>query len=171
MRRGYTLIEMIAVTVILALVAAVVVPNLGTFKDGQTRRSFINGLPRLADQARVSAVTSGQTIEVVYDGNSLAIQRPATDEDEANSMSREQLPAGIEVSKFQLKGEESSPEEWAVSFYADGTCDSGGLELDEGGRPIAVIFRPKSASVLVQNGALGDLPPDRWQAGELAVAP
>lgn len=173
MRRGYTLIEMMAVTVILSLVAATIIPNLGSFKDGQIRRSFFTNLPRLADQARNTAVRTGEPVEVRFNGNSLILQaRPVLETDEqAAIFEQESLPRGVGITRLLKNGEESSEEEWAITYYPDGTSEAGGLEFSEGGRPISMQFRPKAGSVVMQNGNLAEMPLEKWQAGELAQTP
>ena len=56
-KKGYTLIELMVVCVILALFASLVAPNYVNIRDGQKRRAFYTSVADLAGTAREMAIT------------------------------------------------------------------------------------------------------------------
>ncbi len=65
--RGYTVIEMMVVTTILAIFACLVVPNYLSMLDTQKRRAFYTEVQDLANSARETAILQGETVYVAVD--------------------------------------------------------------------------------------------------------
>ena len=66
MRRGFTLVEMLIVIVILAIVSAVTVPALRANPDDELTTSA-NAVTNLMQRSRQTAVERGQTVTLVVD--------------------------------------------------------------------------------------------------------
>jgi len=66
-RRGYTLIELMVVTVLLALFSALVWPSFVGIRDGQKRRAFYTSVVDLAGVARELAITRNATMYLSAD--------------------------------------------------------------------------------------------------------
>jgi len=80
-RRGYTLIEMMVVTVLLVLFSSLIVPNYLNMRDSQRRRAFYTGVVDLAGNAREMAISHNATMYLQADssGNRLVIKQEAND--------------------------------------------------------------------------------------------
>lgn len=78
---GYTLIEMMVVTVLLALFSAIIVPNYINIRDGQVRRAFYTQITDIAGTARELAITHNATMYLQADtsGNRLVIKQENND--------------------------------------------------------------------------------------------
>jgi prepilin-type N-terminal cleavage/methylation domain-containing protein len=79
--RGYTLIEMMVVTMLLALFSAILVPNYISIRDGQQRRAFYTQVVDVAGTARELAITNNSTMYLQADtsGNRLVIKQENND--------------------------------------------------------------------------------------------
>jgi type II secretion system protein H len=66
MRKGFTLVEMLIVIVILAIVSAVTVPALRANPDDELTTSA-NAVTKLMQRSRQTAVERGQTVTLVVD--------------------------------------------------------------------------------------------------------
>jgi type II secretion system protein H len=65
--KGFTLIELIVVMIILAIVSAVVVPSLTSFRIGRANNNTAMQLVGLAQYARTQAVAEGRTYRLNFD--------------------------------------------------------------------------------------------------------
>ncbi len=162
-RRGYTLVEMSVVVMIIALLAAAVVPNLVSLKTGRELRQFRTDLRQLAAQARESAISTGAELEMSFASGQFTIQSPATD----STVQPKQLavPDAVTTNRFELAGADAAEGDWKLRFYPDGTTDGGGVELREGQDAFALQIKKNGETTLI-DGALPDATTDRWQAGE-----
>jgi len=101
--RGYTLIELALVVVIIGLMAAIVVPRLDNFFPGQALASAANEVMAAAANARATARLRRVDVELEYDfdANSIAVQLPAplgpegVPLDEPNVLIGRRLPEGV----------------------------------------------------------------------------
>jgi len=164
-RRGFTLIELSVVIVILAMFAAAVVPNMATSIESAKRRSFRVSVLTLARRAKVEAITRGATVNLSLNNGDFQISSGSeTDSTVIGSVS--QAP-GIEASHFTKAGEELGEGEWLIAFYPDGTSDGGAFQFDEGSDSTSVKIAKKDGRVSVTDGALdpGDTSETEWEAG------
>jgi prepilin-type N-terminal cleavage/methylation domain-containing protein len=78
---GYTLIEMMVVTVLLALFSAILVPSYINIRDGQQRRAFYTEVTDIAGTARELAITHNATMYLQADttGGKLVIKQEVND--------------------------------------------------------------------------------------------
>ena len=158
---------MIAVIFVLSLVAAIAIPNMAASIEGQRRRDFMTGLPRLVVQAREQAISLGSPVELRFNGSSFVIERPAAEGEEPQTVGAVRVAQGVSVEKTFLSSEEVSDEDWVVQFYPDGTCDSATIELSEGNDSRAFVINPRQGKGRYMGSdeaqQLGD---DRWIAGD-----
>ncbi len=205
-RQGYTLIEMMVVTLFLALFAAVVVPNYVAIRDGQRRRAFYTSVVDLAGNAREMAIThnatmylqadTSQNMIVIKQENDDTTYTPAdgsagtpTSSSSSSSSSGNQtataqsnigtaqndrsqdpvrltlpLSAGVQFGNFQLTGQNSDASSWKLRFFADGTCDGGAVELDDGGNVKSLVVNAHGGASLT-DGNIPDTSTQSWAAG------
>ena len=165
-RRGFTLVEMVAVTVVLAMVAAIVMPNLAAMTRGQAVRSFRAALPRMVTQARELAIQQGSEVTIRFDNGSFVIERAAQDQnDDAQQISRVQVPGDVTPSKFEVGGSEAGDGDWAVKFYADGKADSAGVEFAEGNSFWYMLTDAQTGKARLLNGEMPVQADEEWEAG------
>lgn len=183
---------MSVVILLLALMAATIVPNLVSQKDARQVRLFFSSVQDMAREARTVAVQTGQTVtlrltegadrlETVQprvetaadesrDGRNVAVRTPATGaasrtEDETVTVRRLTMPDLLQAARFRSGEEDRSASDWELRFYPDGTCDGGGLEWNAGGETVFLAVSPQG-DVSLGNGDLPEQREERWTAGE-----
>jgi prepilin-type N-terminal cleavage/methylation domain-containing protein len=173
-RKGFTLVEMMVVTTVLAMLAAFVVPNIVTMTRARDARLSLVQLRDLAREARETAVRDGTSLSLRFDDTRATMQivRPgdpaSTDDNLANDqvLRSVQLANGVTVRTLQLAGQERSASEWDVRFYSDGRADKGGFELLTAGSADNVRIL-ETGEVILASGALPQQEEQTtWPAGE-----
>lgn len=168
-RRGFTLIEMTVVIMILALLAAAIVPNAASAVISNRRRSFRLGVPRLVGEAHNKAVQTGQTVTLTKTEND-GFQIATNDGQSDQTVDTLDGVDGVTVeSTLDADGSQGSSD-WQIAFYADGTCDGGTIELGDNGATYRYQVTKATSKVKLlgedEDPASGN---DRWPAGDLAV--
>ena len=168
LRAAFTLVELTVVVAVLLILSAAVVPNLIAMENSQRERAFYNTLANMPAQAREKAIAQGRTVSLQYNDTANQFQLHTTDDNgnDQTATTLDLLP-GIQVNRVVLGTNDSSPTDWKLNFYPDGSSDGGGAEMS---LPDSTAV---SLSVEAANGhsqLLGDRLPDpnsqRWQAGD-----
>ena len=171
-RRAFTLIELTLVIAVLALMVALVVPNLLAIKRSRDLLNLEAAIGRLPAEARNAAVKSGRPVTLQITGDALVMQQSQTDASTAQTngtsaqMKQVSLGSGIVVENAQQNGQPVDPSAWLWTAYPDGTADSGGLEFTEGSAVKSLVI-PRDMNARWVDGALPDTSQDKWTAGEL----
>ncbi|MEZ0325478.1 MAG: GspH/FimT family pseudopilin [Fimbriimonas sp.] len=163
--RGFTLIEMMVVVVVLSVVASMIVPNLVRAQEGQRKRDFEASVFRLASYARERAIQEHKTISLSMSSRSFVVNDETDREDDTELRSLE-MPEGVDTGAFAAEGEDSTSSDWRLRFYADGTSDGGGVELNNDGRIRSLEVKPNGSMKLVE-GSLEESGTEKWMAGEI----
>lgn len=168
-KRAYTLIEMLTVIVILAMTAALVVPNLASSVKAQRKRAFLSGIDRLVSEARQTAIREGRTVVLaIGSSGNIELQRQEQESDQSSSVLQSLSPPdGISIAKCELAGSIVGETDWLVSFYSDGKCDDGALELLEGNGRWQIRLNPETGTGRIRGGMLEEPQIQRWEAGQL----
>lgn len=183
-KKGYTLIEMSAVIVVLAVAAALVTPRLLTMRASREVATFWLKLPDLAVLAREHAQSARVTTRVKYDdGQKLfrvveddsststssngPLQLPSSDDSDQSVSGIKDLPVpdGLEPQNFRVEDESTPSSDWSIVFYPDGRSDGAALEVDDHGRIHSVIVDP-DGSIRATIGSLPAADERKWSAGE-----
>jgi len=165
--KGFTLIELAVVVLILALLSALVVPRLANIQDGIEAKLSLDSVQRLATRARETAISSGRPVGMAYNESDGAFElRQETDEGDGSVVASTVLHPGFSPERFVVANNESNASDWQVNFYGDGTSDGGGLELNEGGVTRSFIIGAKSGLSRWANGGLPASETEIWPAGE-----
>lgn len=166
-RRGFTMIEMSVVIVVLALLAITVLPNVGSAVEANRRRDYRMSVPRMIGEAHNYAVRQGQTVTMRADTDG-AFEVTTETEGEESTLRSLSPVSGVEVDSL-LAADGSDPgSDWALNFYPDGTTDGAVIELNDSG----AIFRYqvlKNSGKVRLIGEDTPLEADKWEAGDLAV--
>lgn len=166
-RRAFTMIEMTVVILILALLAASIMPNVVSAIDSNRRREYRLAVPRLVGEAHNFAVQRGQIVTLrTNTEDAFEIVSPGEDEDQTI---RSLTPvAGVEVDSL-LAADGSDPgADWEVNFYPDGTSDGAVIELTDSGMTYRYQVL-KSSGLARRIGEDDPLEAEKWQAGDLVV--
>jgi general secretion pathway protein H len=165
-QRGFTLVEMSAVIIVLALMAAAITPRLAATIEANKVREYRRNVINLFGQARENAVRTGQTTSVSHNEGEFRMQSGT--EDSANVMERVESIETVRAENFEVAGSPSGDGDWQVSFYPDGTCDGGGFELSEGGSTESIRILKRTGQIYRNDGDLAatEDPEARWNAGE-----
>jgi general secretion pathway protein H len=126
--RGYTLIEVVAVLLVLALAAGVVAPSVGRSLDSLRARAGVAGVASFLRAAREQAITKEATYEVVVDGDGHALALRVGPVVRATKP----LPAAL-----QIQAEGGAPP--AITFYPQGRSSGGHLRLVAPGPSVYLV--------------------------------
>jgi general secretion pathway protein H len=126
--RGYTLIEVVAVLLVLALAAGVVAPSVGRSLDSLRARAGVAGVASFLRAAREQAITKDATYEVVVDGegHALALQVGVV----VRAMKR--LPPALRI---EVDG--GMPP--TIAFYPQGRSSGGHLRIAAPGPTLYLV--------------------------------
>lgn len=166
-RRGFTLIEISTIVVILAMIAAITYPSLASVVKSQRIRSYLQDVERLTTDARGIAVQTGQTVSLVSDGEGSFQIRASSEESDEGQVFEQIAPVqGISATSFRLGSDDIGADEWELRFYEDGTADPGGVLLTEANETWALVIEPKTGRGRIQRGELPDTTLTEWEAGD-----
>ncbi len=120
-RRGFTLIEMILVLLLIAVVAGIVTPNLRNFSAGAKLRDSADQFLALTRLARVQALSTGQVHRVTLDtaGNRCVVaaeQGEKLQEISAGMDGSFIIPDGVQI---QMNDPQGTPKNY-VQFFPNG---------------------------------------------------
>lgn len=178
-RRGFTLVEMSAIIMIVTLFAALAMPSFLARQRTREVTAFFVRLPDLAVYAREVAQRDETTVRIRFDEgqNVFSAEREGSEPDGSNGPNASEgdgelstvrsvgMPGDVKTSNFQQEGQSVNASEWELTFYPDGRSDGGAVELDDNGRIRSVVVAP-DGTVRLQQGALPTVDERRWPAGE-----
>lgn len=165
---AFTLIELSVVIAILLLLSAAVAPNLAAFESAQQERYFMSKLTNLAPEAREKAIALATNIDVEYDDSANQLKLHGID---ANGNDQQygtlDLPSGLKMNRLVLGTTESSPSDWKLNFYPDGTSDGGGIEFTQPDSSfVSLYIDPKNGRAQLLTDRLPDPTSLSWPAGD-----
>ncbi|WP_395146332.1 Tfp pilus assembly protein FimT/FimU [Armatimonas sp.] len=164
----FTLIEATVVITILALMAALVVPNVVALQRSRAVQGLKASLLRLPAEAQNEARRSKQAVTLRTEGSTtLVLEQLGQDGQEATEFKRLSLGNEIQLDAAQLEGESVDLASWEWTVYPDGSARVGRLEFLEGNRVLSLLL--PSEGELPRWSAAGTLEAGegRWSAGEL----
>ncbi|MDX1434393.1 MAG: GspH/FimT family protein [Gammaproteobacteria bacterium] len=123
---GFTLVELLAVLLILALVAAAVIPSIGRSSAVEVRgaaRTLVSGLRR----ARSHALTQLRAADFAVDVERREFRLPGEPEPRT-------LPERIDLTLFTARSRLESESSGAIRFFPDGSSTGGRITVSGGGQ-------------------------------------
>lgn len=164
---GFTLIELGAIILILALIAAAIVPRGAVVRESVRAKLSLDAVQRLASRARENAIATGRPVTLVFNETDSQFELRQDNEDgDGRVVSSAPLHYHFEPQAFAAGAYESNASDWQVTFYSDGTSDGGTVEVAEGGILRTLVLGSKSGLAKWQAGAAPANELDRWPAGE-----
>lgn len=140
---GFTLLELTAVVVLLALVTAAVVPGLARRSDSAARAGLIAGLIDLDARARLNAPRNDVCF-LTIDEQENQITLTVFQETEAVVLGRVEIPNGVLV-RFH----EAEP---AISFDRSGYTGAYGYEIHAGTQTLTIWFNGLTGWHVIEEG-------------------
>jgi general secretion pathway protein H len=162
--RAFTLIEISVVILVIALLAAIVMPNLVRMKESRERREFYSRMNRFVSTARESAITENVTLAITLGSSGRSLVLVEEDVDGERERRSLEFPDGVETSVSDASGLGATGD-WRLRFYPDGGADGGGLEFSDGGRIRSLQVSP-DGSVRMADGPAEVRQQEKWQAGD-----
>lgn len=131
--RGFTLLEMLVVIVLIAAVTGLAVGVLGVGKSGRELRGSARLLATELRFTRVQAMTTGksQTMEVDLDARSWSAARKHHGE----------IPNSLQLRFDGVRQEQRTQRSAAIRFFPDGSSTGGRISLRTSGSGIRVDVR------------------------------
>lgn len=166
LKKGFTLIELVAVITVLAVLAALVVPRIVTLRDSADRQAFFAEVRQVASVARELAQQRNETATLRYDsdlpGFTIELE---TEDGDAETVREIVALAEITVENLRVNGEDRTESDWEVLFFADGRSDSGSIEVLASG----LLYHLRIDRAGRSTWAPGEAPEDtqKWEAGDL----
>jgi type II secretory pathway pseudopilin PulG len=167
MRRntGFTLMEMSIILVVLALFAALVVPNVVAIKRSRDLAALEADVARLPVTGRNEARSARVPVALRVDDTDLVLERRPPDAD-PQVVKRVPLTGDLRIESARNANGLTDVATWTWTVYPDGSADAGGLEFSEGQNRKSLTLETDGGSRWMS----GDLPDDldeKWPAGEL----
>lgn len=161
------MIELSVIVLILAVLAATVVPRLLAYRQGSEVRSFATRLQGLAEEARTRSSSSGEVVRLTFSESDRRFGLQL--ESNEDSSGRLAMPDAIELEASRSGSEQASGGDWSMRFFPDGTCEGGGIQFDFDGDARTLTINGKSGRSKWIAGPLAEPTDERWQAGELEI--
>ncbi len=138
--RGFTLIEMVVVLVLISLSISLVVPSLSRIAKTVELRATVKKISAILRYYRSEAVQTGQTQQVLFNPDLREVRIQAIDINgpEGEKEKREELtpikkfilPEGIQMKELNIPASQQSADFPTIEFYPNGGSNGGSLLLD-----------------------------------------
>ncbi len=165
-KRGFTLIEVSVVIVILSLMATLIAPRMATTIEGGKRRAYRSNVLTLVRQARAEAIGQGQTVTLSVPSTGFQI---GTTDANSNVTTIKTVAAvnGVQTSNFMRAGQSTGDTQWQLGFYPDGSTDGGSFQFVEANHTQSVAIARKDGQLTLSDGELDPATTSdaEWDAG------
>jgi general secretion pathway protein H len=133
--RGFSLIEMVVVVVLLSLAVALVAPSLSKFSRSVELKAAAKKVSGILRYYRSEAVNKGQVFRVFFDPDLREVKvQPIVSTEEKGEDNPPQkiysLPQGIQMKEIKLESPQYPSDFPTVEFYPNGGSNGGTILLD-----------------------------------------
>ena len=171
-RRGFTLIEMLTVTVIIVVLASIVVGRLQNERSGIQFQRGIQSIESAVNKAKSQAIQTGKTYELTFDDSTQSLKAEPFDvtqtsdkSDSTSNQSNTSIGSGWSVYEVR-KSDGTTESQVSIKFFADGTSEAKSVEFHSNNAPISLIVK-QNGSIEVKRGPLADEVNQEWEAGNI----
>ena len=140
--KGFSLIELIVVMILLSLTGALVVPSLSRFSKGVELKGAVKRVAAILRFSRSEAVNQGKVYQVFFDADlgQVRVQPAETEEGKAEGEPAEQkpsqkiyiMPPSVQIKEVKAEEPEFPSELPTIEFYPNGGSNGGSILLDGG---------------------------------------
>jgi len=140
--KGFSLIELIVVMILLSLTGALVVPSLSRFSKGVELKGAVKRVAAILRFSRSEAVNQGKVYQVFFDAElrQVRVQPAETEEGKAEGEPAEQkpsqkiyiMPPSVQIKEVKAEEPEFPSELPTIEFYPNGGSNGGSILLDGG---------------------------------------
>jgi prepilin-type N-terminal cleavage/methylation domain-containing protein len=138
--RGFTLIEVVIVLILISLSAALVVPGFSRFSKAVELRATAKKVSGILRYYRNEAVQKGRVYQILFDFNLREIRvqsveivkgnEPNEEVEEMRLQQRYPIPVDIQVKEMRVPAPLYVSEYPAIEFYPNGSSNGGAFILD-----------------------------------------
>jgi type II secretory pathway pseudopilin PulG len=167
-RRSFTLIEATVVITILALLAALVLPNVVAMKRSRDVQSLKASVLRLPAEALNEARKSKLAVTLRAEGSdTLIMERAGAEGEDSTEVKRLSLSQDLQLDAATSEGQSVDLGTWEWTVYPDGSAKAGHLELLEGNRILDLRLPGEGELPRWNTATTTQTDDERWSAGEL----
>jgi type II secretion system protein H len=140
-KKGFSLIEVIAVLLITSLAIALVTPSLSRFSSTVELKAAAKKVSGILRYYRSEAINRGKVYQILFDSdlNEVRVQPVASTEEKAESENVTKktytLPKGIHIKEVNVESTQYPSDLPTIEFYSNGGSNGGTITLDSQDRP------------------------------------
>ncbi len=140
--RGFSLLEIVVVLVLLSLCIALVAPSLSRFSTSIELKAAAKKVAAILRYSRSEAINKGKVYQVIFDANLMEVkvqpveaEPEGTDTNEAGKESKNApkiytLPASVQMKELNIESTQYPADLPAFEFYPNGGSNGGDILLD-----------------------------------------
>jgi general secretion pathway protein H len=147
-QRGFTLIEVTVVLVIIALVTALVMPQMSGVQSKADMRAAARGIAAGLRMTRNLAMTHGRSEAFVIDTASGAFRAGSV-------ASPRRVPSGVHLVLMTTTDERIDDAVGSIQFFADGSSSGGGVRVAKGKNQGEVLVDWLTGQVSIEDAVNG----------------
>ena len=170
-KRAFTLIEMTVVITVLALMAALIVPNMVAIKRSREVRVLEAAVRRLPSEAREEARRTKGPIILRVEGQAIVMESLPQGEDAGNDpkeLKRVALSDDLRLDNARQGADAIDVASWKWVAYPDGSAGAATLVFQEGRVTKSLRLFDKGEAQWIAGDDAGKTPiDDRWPVGDL----
>ena len=137
--RGFSLLEVIVVLVLLSLSLALIAPSLSQFSKSVELKAAAKKVAAILRYYRSEAINKGKVYQVIFDSNLMTVKAQSiesedqeeTEKTEAKSAQKTYpLPVGVQMKELNIESTQYPSDLPAIEFYPNGGSNGGDILLD-----------------------------------------
>lgn len=168
---GITFVELLIVVVVVAVMAAAIMPRVAAFEASRQLEADEASIIRLPGEAKVQAAKAQLPVRLRIDGNAFVMEQIPIENGtygDPQMIQQLQIPQDVTVGTMELNGQTVNSGDWIWLAYPDGASDEAAIEFNEGSVQKSLIMPANSNSRWIA-GPIPDEGQQKWSAGQLAV--